>query len=75
MLNCKVMYPKGGLICLEHINPRSSTERRSTASEREWQQPTVEKYWQEEELKVEKGCLTKEKATLMQWSFLFVAAF
>jgi hypothetical protein len=33
-------------------------------SEREWQQPMVEKYWLEEELKVEKGCLTKEQATL-----------
>ena len=33
------------------------------ASERECPHPTAEKYWLEEELKAEKGCLTKEKAT------------
>ena len=38
-------------------------------------QPTVEKYWLEEELKVEKGCLTKEQATLLQWSFFVVCGF
>ena len=45
------------------------------ASERECLQPTVEKYWLEEELKVEKGCLTKEQATLLQWSFFVVCGF
>ena len=60
---------------LRTYQQRSSPERRSTASERECLQPTVEKYWLEEELKVEKGCLTKEQATLLQWSFFVVCGF
>jgi len=58
MLYCKVMYPKGGLICSEHINPRSSTERRSTASERECPTETDVRFLLAEEQKAERDFLT-----------------
>ena len=61
MLHCKVMYPKGGLICSEHINPRSSTERRSTASERECPTETVARFLLAEEQKAERDFLTKSE--------------
>ena len=36
---------------------KSFTERKSTASEKEWLHPTAEKFCPEEEQKAEKGCL------------------
>ena len=58
------MYPKGGLICSEHINPRSSTERRSTASERECPIETDARFLLAEEQKAERDFLTKLRGFL-----------
>ena len=74
MLNCKVMYPKGGLICLEHINPRSSTERRSTASERECPTETDARFLLAEEQKAERDFLTKSEDHVIV-VFLFISGF
>ena len=41
------------LACLEHISQRSSTERRSTVSAREWQTVTAARYWLAAEQRVE----------------------
>lgn len=49
-------------------------KRRSTASERECLQPTVEKYWLEEELKVEKVVLLKNRPLYYSGLSLLFAA-
>lgn len=59
MLNCKVNIRKEDFRCLEHISLRSYTEKRSMASERECLTEMDEKCLLAEELRVEKGCLTK----------------
>jgi len=44
----------GGVIpCLEHISPRKDTEKRSTASEREWLPLTAERFSREDVPKAE----------------------
>ena len=55
--------------CCEHINLRSSTEKKNTDSEKEWLTKTVKKYLPAEELRVEKGCLTKKlRPLIIKWS-------
>ena len=76
------MYPKGGLICSEHINPRSSTERRSTASERECLTETDVRFLLAEEQKAERDFLTNLREfltnlkvrTTIEWSFFLSAS-
>ena len=59
MLNCKVNVRKEDFFFFLHISPKSFTEKRSMASERECLTVMDEKYLLAEEQRVEKGCLTK----------------
>ena len=50
----KLMDSEGKSVCLELISQRSSTEKKSMASEKECQQETELKFWPEEEPKAER---------------------
>ena len=45
--------------CLEHTSLKKDKEARYTVSEREWALPTAERFWLEEDLRVEKNCQRK----------------